>query len=232
MLEMFEITRLKETRMSDEVKQLYVLPRRDTRHGKKCYLAGKSKKAFYELYPITPTWELVIVFGVSRATIDRLAKLHGLQKNMDVIKKIQTERMLQTMEKTGYFESIRGRKPSQACVNALKRKYASGFNPLRKIMQEDPDRFLEIVNKRNATRAENRRKEALRIKYGLERKTNHIFSSMTKKAVCQKFRMIRYHNYFADENNPTWVCFDSDTERSERMEESAEKKGLKVINAI
>lgn len=41
--------------------------------------------------------------------------------------------------------------------------------------------------------------------------------------------MIKMHNYFADPDHVTWVCYDSQTERSPRMEATAMRHGLRLV---
>lgn len=43
--------------------------------------------------------------------------------------------------------------------------------------------------------------------------------------------MIKQHNYFADPDNRDYICYDSLTVRSLRMEATALRKGLRVVEA-
>ena len=75
------------------------------------------------------------------------------------------------------------------------------------------------------------RKERLRAKYGLERKTklNIPFHPMTRAQTCQKHVMIKKYNYFADPDDRHAVCYDSQTRRSERSERTAIRHGLRIV---
>lgn len=41
--------------------------------------------------------------------------------------------------------------------------------------------------------------------------------------------MIKLRNYFADADHVTWVCYDSQTRRSPRMEATAMRHGLRLV---
>ena len=75
------------------------------------------------------------------------------------------------------------------------------------------------------------RKERLRAKYGLERKTklNIPFHPMTHKQSSCKHYMIKKYNYFADPDDRHAVCYDSQTRRSERSERTAIRHGLRIV---
>ena len=74
------------------------------------------------------------------------------------------------------------------------------------------------------------KRQAIRASYGLERKTKLRISinPLTKKASQSKYYLIKKRNYFAVEDDSWVVCYDSNTRRSERMEATAIKNGLKI----
>ena len=74
-----------------------------------------------------------------------------------------------------------------------------------------------------------RRIETLREKYGLERKTRFRCKTISPNGSAQKHLMIKLHNYFADADHVTWVCYDSQTRRSPRMEATAMRHGLRLV---
>ena len=79
-----------------------------------------------------------------------------------------------------------------------------------------------------ARRAEDRkelsRKERLREEYGLERKTklNLPQRPITYSAASFKYMMIHKRNYFAVPGHTWWLAYDSETNRSERSEATAQ----------
>ena len=95
-------------------------------------------------------------------------------------------------------------------------------------------KFKRLMRKKSEQRKELWRKEQLRAFYGLERQTNlRIPSSpLSHSASAHKHAMIKCCNYFADQlGDPHVICYDSETRRSPRREATAEKYGLKVVEA-
>ncbi len=76
--------------------------------------------------------------------------------------------------------------------------------------------------------------ERMRMVYGLKRKTKLRIPMypLGKGAYQQKSLLIKKHNYFpAPLGDPHVVCYDSQTERSERMEATAIRHGLQIVKA-
>lgn len=53
--------------------------------------------------------------------------------------------------------------------------------------------------------------------------------ALTKKQQYYKNHMATVHRYFSDPDHPYWVCFDSQTTRSKRMEKNAVAMGLEIV---
>ena len=137
-------------------------------------------------------------------------------------------------EKNGYYDSMRGKKPSEACMEATRRLRAAGFHPMKKLKANNPRKYKRLMQKKSEQRKELWRKEQLRAFYGLERQTNLRIpaSPLSHSASAHKHAMIKCCNYFADPlGDPHIICYDSDTHRSARREATAAKHGLKVVEA-
>lgn len=105
--------------------------------------------------------------------------------------------------------------------------------PLKKLREEQPELFAMIHARGVATRKEVVRLERMRMACGLPRKTKiklHVVP-MTQQMHVQKWKMKTIHNYFTVDGHPTWICHDKDTLRSPRMEATATRYGLRVVEA-
>lgn len=196
------------------------------------YLEGEVLAAFVKLYPRHSNIRLMRWFGLSFSTLQRLRRKHGLEKDMRKIRKEHAADIKKTCERNGYYASLRGKAPSEACFEACRRLWAEGFNPIKRLREKDPRKYDRLMRKNSERRKELIRKERLREEYGLERKTRLVLSSypMSRKATCQKWAMISQCNYFADPDNPRSVCFDAETRRSEKREATARKHGLDIVD--
>ena len=173
-------------------------------------------------------------FGISFSTLQRFKHEFGLEKDMQAIRKQQAKDIKKICEKNGYYASIRGKAPSEACLEATRQLRASGFHPIKQIKATNPRKYKRLMRKKSEQRKELYRKEQLRAFYGLERQTNlRIPSSpLSHSASSHKHAMIKSCNYFADPlGDPHIICYDSETQRSARREATAAKHGLKVVEA-
>lgn len=201
---------------------------------KEYYLEGELKERFCKLFPKNSNRRMMAWFGISFSTLQRFKHEFGLEKDMQAIRKQQAKDIKKICEKNGYYASIRGKAPSEACLEATRQLRASGFHPIKQIKATNPRKYKRLMRKKSEQRKELYRKEQLRAFYGLERQTNlRIPSSpLSHSASSHKYAMIKSCNYFADPlGDPHIICYDSETQRSARREATAAKHGLKVMEA-
>ncbi len=218
-----------------DVKPKYIIPYKPhpkTGNPMLC-LEGEVKERFCALYPKSTNVEMMKWFGVSGATVHRLARKLGLTKDMKVIRRKWAKAVKKTCEANGYYASLRGRKPSQAAIDATRRLRAEGFHPFASLKKNNPRRYKKLCEQRSLKRKKLVHRERLRMAYGLPKLTNMCLSeeSLSHAAYSQKYWMIKKRNYFADPDHPEYVCYDSLTNRSLRMEATAIRHGLGVVEA-
>ena len=193
------------------------------------YLEGELKERFCKLFPKNSNRRLMKWFGISFSTLQRFRRELGLQKDMRAIRKQLAKDIKKTCEKNGYYDSLRGHAPSEACQEAARKMWADGFHPLKQRKANNPRRY-----KLSELHKEIVRKERMRMVYGLERRTKLRLplNSLTHAASACKYMMIRECNYFADPDGDSHIiCYDSETQRSAQREATAVKHGLKVVEA-
>ena len=201
---------------------------------KEYYLEGELKERFCKLFPKNSNRRMMTWFGISFSTLQRFKREFGLEKDMKSIIRQQAKDTKRICERNGYYDSIRGKAPSEACLEATRQLRAAGFHPMKQLKANNPRKYKRLMQKKSEQRKELWRKERLRAFYGLDRQTNlRIPSSpLSHRAAAQKHAMIKACNYFADPlGDPHIVCYDSETQRSARREATAAKHGLKVVEA-
>ena len=201
---------------------------------KEYYLEGELKERFCKLFPKNSNRRMMAWFGISFSTLQRFRRECGLEKDMKAIRKQQANDAKKICERNGYYDSLRGKAPSEACMEATRQLRAAGFNPIKQLKANNPRKYKRLMRKRSEQRKELWRKERLRQDYGLERKTalNVPLNPLPHKASAQKHAMIKACNYFADpDGDPHIICYDSLTRRSARREATAEKYGIRVVEA-
>ena len=201
---------------------------------KEYYLEGELKERFCKLFPKNSNRRMMTWFGISFSTLQRFKRECGLEKDMKSIRKQHAKDIKKICERNGYYASLRGKAPSEACLEAARRLRASGFHPMKQLKANNPRKYKRLMQKKSEQRKELWRKERLRQDYGLERKTalNVPLNPLPHRASSHKHAMIKCCNYFADPlGDPHIICYDSDTQRSARREATAAKHGLKIVEA-
>ena len=199
---------------------------------KEYYLEGELKERFCQLFPKNSNRRLMKWFGISFSTLQRFRRELGLQKDMRAIRKQLAKDIKKTCEKNGYYDSLRGHAPSEACQEAARKMWADGFHPLKQLKANNPRRYKLIMRKRSELHKEIVRKERMRMVYGLERRTKLRLplNSLTHAASACKYMMIRECNYFADPDGDSHIiCYDSQTRRSEKREATAIRHGFTIV---
>ena len=196
------------------------------------YLEGELKERFCQLFPKNSNRRLMKWFGISFSTLQRFRRELGLQKDMRAIRKQLAKDIKKTCEKNGYYDSLRGHAPSEACQEAARKMWVDGFHPIKQLKATNPRKYKRLMRKKSEQRKELWRKERLRMVYGLERRTKLRLplNSLTHAASACKYVMIRECNYFADPDGDSHIiCYDSQTRRSEKREATAIRHGFTIV---
>ena len=201
---------------------------------KEYYLEGELKERFCKLFPKNSNRRMMAWFGIGFSTLQRFKREFGLEKDMKSIIRQQAKDTKRICERNGYYASIRGKAPSESCMEATRQLRAAGFHPMKQLKANNPRKYKRLMQKKSEQRKELWRKERLRQKYDLDRQTSlHIpLNPLSHSASAHKHAMIKCCNYFPDPlGDPHIVCYDSETQRSARREATAAKHGLKVVEA-
>ena len=199
---------------------------------KEYYIEGELKERFCKLFPKNSNRRMITWFGIGFSTLQRFKREFGLEKDMKSIRKQQAKDIKKICERNGYYASIRGKAPSEACMEATRRLRAAGFHPIKQLKANNPRRYKQLMRKKSEQRKELWRKERMRMVYGLERRTKLRLplNSLTHAASACKYMMIRECNYFADPDGDSHIiCYDSQTRRSEKREATAIRHGFTIV---
>ena len=162
----------------------------------------------------------------------RFKREFGIKKDMQAISKQHAKDIKRICERNGYYASIRGKAPSDACLEATRQLRAAGFHPIKQLKSNNPRKYKRLMQKKSEQRKELWRKERMRMVYGLERRTKLRLplNSLTHAASACKYMMIRECNYFADPDGDSHIiCYDSQTRRSEKREATAIRHGFTIV---
>ena len=149
------------------------------------------------------------------------------------------------LEKNGYYASMRGRKPSEACVEAVRNMWqevrdGKRVHPIHAMKHENPKRYQQYMQRKSEVRKEAIRKEQMRVMYGLERKTNLInivMRTYTRRQTSHRYNALR-RGYFvmsdcSEQGGERYnIYYDEQTTRSEKFERNLIADGFQVIGCM
>lgn len=198
-------------------------------------LEGELLEKFCQLFPIHLNAELAKLFGVSKNTLSRKAKQLGLKKNMSVIVHKTIKKTMATCRENGYYASLKGKRPSDACIAAARRNILNGFSPQRALRERNPEGYKQYLAERGRSLSEQYKRERRRKKLDLPPLTK---LHTPEQAYTRKQRQYRrnmkdkcgyilgdYHERFGER----WVIYyDSNTKRSKIRERNAKKRGFQI----
>lgn len=211
--------------MIDRSKAKWPLHKEKQPNGKWHFvLEGENKRRFCELYPMHTNATLGEMFGVSKMTVGILGEQLGLAKDKLAVKKEHFAKVRETYRLRGIEF------PSKEHLERLRQEMKGEGNRLHRIKRDNPERFAEIVAKRAASLRKRYRTEKLRREYGLPQATSLRIAKLSPKARITRYDLLR-HNYFADPDDITVLCYDSQTTRIAATEATAERRGLKIVAA-
>ena len=183
--------------------------------------------------------------GMSHSTLHRFARELHLTKSKAGMKRIsrrQARHNKRVCERNGYYDSLRGHQPSLACREGSARMWqeireGKREHPARIMRRTNPRRYRQWMQNKSQARKEVIRKEKLRVKYGLERKTRLrciVMVKYTRSQVCRRYNALR-RGYIvmqdcSDEGGERYnIYYDSHTRRSEAFEQNLIGDGFHVL---
>jgi hypothetical protein len=144
-------------------------------------------------------------------------------------------------EKNGYYDSLRGRQPSEACRKAAAQMWqdirdGKREHPARIMRRENPRKYRKWMERRSQERKEVIRKERRRMLYGMERKTRLkciVLCKYTKRQVNHRYNALK-RGYIVMEDCSEQsgerynIYYDDNTQRSTIFEQNLIKDGFHV----
>lgn len=195
------------------------------------YLTPELEAHFVRLYPTTMNRDMMRLFGISFSTMQRFKRELGLQKKMKTIRHKQAQLAKRICEENGYYESMRGKAPCEAAMEATRQLRASGWHPMQ-VVRKNKRRYQRLMQKRSEKRKELMRKERIRVDWGMEQNTNlHIpYDPYGKRRTSFKSTCKRVGYIPGNAHKPSerWIIYyTNETQRGELREKHGIALGFK-----
>ena len=213
-------------------KQRYDVPTRLVHGQPAYYLTPELEQHFRRLFPITMNRDMMRLFGISFSTMQRLRRELGLQKKMKTIRHKQAQLAKRICEENGYYDSIRGKQVSEACMEATRQLRASGFHPMKVLKKKNPCKYRRVLEKWSEARKELMRRDRLLINCGLTPHHNFMLpydpygrKRMSFRNTCKQVGYIPGNARIQSER---WIIYYTDTtQRGELREQHGIALGFK-----
>ena len=195
-------------------------------------------------FPEEQNSRLVAASGMSYSTLHRFARELGLTKSPEGMKRIkhrQAQHVKRICEKNGWYDSLRGHRPPEACMQGVSKMWqdirdGKREHPARVMQRENPRKYHKLMQRRGEERRETIRKERRRVLYGLERKTRlrFVMCKYTRSQSSHRYNALR-RGYFVMEDCSEQsgerynIYYDNDTKRSPLFERNLIKDGFRLI---
>ena len=169
-------------------------------HVKAYVLTDEQKAWLCKWFPEIENSRLAEASGMSQSALHRFAREFGLtksEKGLRGIKRRQAAHIKKVCERNGYYDSLRGRQPSEACRKATAQMWqdirdGKREHPARIMKRRNPRKYRQWMQRKSDERKETIRKEIRLAIYGLERQTRLkcvVLNKYTKRQIS--------HRYFA-----------------------------------
>ena len=210
-------------------------------------LTDEQEAWFRKWFPEVENSVIAETSGMSISLLHKFARQYGLtksEKGLKGIKRRQAAHIKRLCERNGYYDSLRGRQPSAAAVEATKKRWeevreGKREHPIKAIKRKNPRRYKKMMQKRSEERKETIRKERMRELYGLERKTKLRLpmTKYTKRQVSHRYNALKRGYYVmldcSESSGERYnIYYNEDTKRSDYFERNLILDGFKVVQGF
>lgn len=237
----------KELRLYKVNKNLPPFPGTLTRRPdgyKQIVLTTEQEEWLKRWYPVTENPGLMKASGMTHATLHRYARKFHLAKSRKGLKGIkhrQAAHIRRVCEHSGYYDSLRGKPPSEAAqagTAQMWREIREGKreHPIRAMARKQPERYKMLMERKSKNRKETIRMERTRLRWGLPRKTNIsivVMQRYTPSQLNHRYNAKRRGYILADtcgegSGHRFVIYYNDTTRRSPIFERHCEKDGFRI----
>ena len=211
--------------------------------GGKISLADEQKEWLRQWFPVTENRRLAKAMGTSESSMHRFARelhLTKSEKGLKAIKRRQAARIKRVCEKNGWYDSLRGKPLSDECQEGTQRMWqeireGKREHPFHVIRRNNPRRYKQLMKQKSEQRREAIRRDLIRMKWGLPRKTKLIHVVMqpyTKPQINRRHLALKRGYILASDcsegsGHRYMIYYDDKTERSPIFERNGIRDGFR-----
>lgn len=206
-------------------------------------LTAEQKAWLCKWFPEEENSRLMAASGLKWSALHRFAREFGLVKSAAGIKRIkkrQAAHIKRLCTQNGYYDSLRGRQPSEACRKAGLQMWqdirdGKREHPFAVLRRTNPRKYRKWQERKSRERKEACRMERNRMVYMIGRKTkiNVMVHPFSRRQVAHRYNALK-RGYFVMEDCSEQsgerynIYFDEDTQRAPLFEKNLVADGFKV----
>lgn len=192
--------------------------------GGRCIFTEEQKNQIYNMSDSVPIYKIAEYAGVTIGVIRRVLIEKGYRHSRE-----RTNTMIR--RGMSISEKNQSRKYNAKHGEWLREYNSQGRNWLTELREADPEAYQKKMQEMGETRRAIWDKERKRLKWGLLQRTRLRvkIKPVDRKVYDMRYRMKRSRNYYGDDEHVTWLYYNSQTRRSEELEQRAKELGLKIM---
>ena len=207
-------------------------------------LTDKQREWLCKWYPEVENSLLMEASGMTHVTLHRFARHYRLTKSargMRGIKKRQAAHIKMVCEQNGWYDSMRGRMPSEACRQGTARMWRDiregrREHPFKVLRRRNPRKYKKWMQRKSDERRETIRKEKMRVLYGLERHTRLrciVMCAYTRSQTAHRYNALKRGYIIMEDCSEKGgerynIYYDGQTERAPIFERNLINDGFSV----
>ena len=192
--------------------------------GGRCIFTEEQKNLIYNMSDSVPIYKIAEYAGVTCKVIRRVLTERGYRHSRE-----RTNKMIR--RGMSISEKNLSRKYNTKLSEGLREYNSRGRNWINELKEKDPEAYQKKIQEMGETRRAIYEKERKRLKWGLPQKTRYRvkIKPVDRRVYDMRYRMKRSRNYYGDGEHVTWLYYDSQTRRSEELEQRAKELGMKIM---
>lgn len=200
---------------------------------RKIVMTEEQEKEFIRLFPTTFNVKLMKMFGLSHSTLHRIARRLQLHKDNQAIHRKHVKQITKANWANGHYDSLKGKAPSQACLDAYRKKLDEGFNLQEYLKENFPRELKRGQKKATRKREEARARDRRRVEIGLSQLTKFNLPAIkyTRTQLNHRYNALKrgYILGSTDERHGERMVlfYDKDTTRNDKFEKNCIKDGFR-----
>lgn len=222
------------------------IPRQTKRPYHEVVLTAEQEEWLRKYFPTNRGDILRNMMGLNLTTFYRILRTLGIKKDQRTRARIwraASRKGKEKCRKNGYYDSLRGKKPSPQCMEAMHERWqrvreGKELHPMAQLKKDHPRLYKKACEERRNKRLRLLKSEKLRLMSGMKQESrlkNIRVVPYTKSQVSHHLNAVRrgywYYKDCAEDDPERWnIYYDEETQRAPKFEANCIKDGFHILD--